>query len=617
MAPNLSASTRRSVKKPLIQPALPLLPSLRSNRPAQSITPPTSDHAHNEEVSSLPEPAPVTAESPQNLDNFHPEPSNNAPEPLVEAPESTVTEPADATLNGIETLPDTVTETASKSQTDVQELPATALDEVTTPVDAKVNHELIGDDPTSVASYSHSVTRNNSSPGAVNHASESASNDDVQEDNRIDDHEDVRVPTRSLSDTDGKLPTPANVSQDFTQHDRVDDSNTATSGSDEGYGSRDYTGATSATSPQPTLLNGTTQNPLVGMLQAPMLIGLSDHLLQLANTKAWADFALLINTKDPQPVMCYAHSMVLIRSPRLRKLMERPATTPTNTLALAAPASLLPHAFEAALRFLYSDAVLTAEALLPQHGRPETYQARPAILQYILSYWLSGLLLGIDHIVSRASSLLTELIDWDVVEILVKEAETLAAGIDTAVLESDINWSDVAIQWKTAALGFCAASTNPQTLNIDASSTSLLHSRFGALEEGRSKHNPALASMVFGSMPPSADMSPISPQVETIPPLSSTPHTVLSNILLNAEFQDLVYFQQQLQRVWGASGHRFLADIIGERETRRLKLLHNQAVPNKVRIANSTVWSVVGFREAVQDGKVTRERVGFLQSSGR
>lgn len=377
---------------------------------------------------------------------------------------------------------------------------------------------------------------------------------------------------------------------------------------EEGYGSNGH--AHTSFSPQQA------GEPATG----ETMLSLADHLLQMSHNKSWSDWAIVVTHKsDNQTFVCYAHSMMLVRSPRLAKMMERQANSAQNsTLTLITPTHVLPHAFEAALRFFYSDTILTAEALFPQEVTPDTRQVRSTILHYILSYWMSGLLLGIYHVSHRASKLLSQFVDWDVLEVLMKEAETLASGIDSETLKSDIDWSDLATQWKNLALTACANKTDPRNVRLDSGAASSLRSRFGVLEDTRGKHNPVLASMVFGSMPSSADMSPSSTQGDTFQQVHSLPDTTLSNILLNADFHDLVYYQLQLEKAWGTAGHQLIADIVSEREHRRQKIVSNQAVPNKVRTVNSTAWDVVGFKEVVvHNGEIKRERVGFLLPASR
>jgi hypothetical protein len=126
------------------------------------------------------------------------------------------------------------------------------------------------------------------------------------------------------------------------------------------------------------------------------------------------------------------------------------------------------------------------------------------------------------------------------------------------------------------------------------------------------RHNPVLATMVFGSMPSSADLSPSSPQSEFLPIASSFENQVASNILLNIDFFNLEIFSHELRNIMGADALPILQDIVDEREIRRVRVVNNRDVPNKMRIANSAAWEVAGLKEYLHDGSLRSERVGFL-----
>lgn len=335
----------------------------------------------------------------------------------------------------------------------------------------------------------------------------------------------------------------------------------------------------------------------------------TEHLLQLSHNKGMADWVIVVAGGNSTPFATYAHGMILARSPRLRKIMERqPANPQGNVINLSSPMPISPHAFEAALRFLYSDTVLFAENLFP-----ETQPARLNFLPYILSYWVSGLVLGIDLVTDRAMQLLRDFLDWDVLEALMKEAEDLSSGVNKDVLRNVPDWPNAVAQWKTEALSFCAAKINPQDFKLDPHSTSsILQPRFAALEEKPIKPNPALASMVFGSMPSSADLSPTSPSSEVVPMSSSLQDRATSHILVNIDFHDLVFFIQHLRHTWGDSAAKLVTDLVEEREKQRLRTISNRTIPNKRRMANSTVWDTAAYREYLEDGELRRERVSFL-----
>lgn len=336
---------------------------------------------------------------------------------------------------------------------------------------------------------------------------------------------------------------------------------------------------------------------------------ITEHLLQLSHKKDWADWMVIVTGGKSPQFATYAHGMVLARSPRLRKIMEREAPGPQgNIINLMAPMPISPHAFEAALRFLYSDTVLSADGLFPD-GPP----ARINFLPYILSYWVSGVILGIDCVVTRAVQLLRDFIDWDVVEAVLKEADDLGAGVNKDNLRSFPDWPNVVAQWKAEALQFCAARLNVQGFTLDTdSSSAIIRGRFAELEDRPMKHNPALASMVFGSMPTLTSLSPVLPQSDVAIPASSPQTGAASHILLNVDFQDLVFFYQQVRYFRGVASLQLVEEVVSEREKQRLRMISSRAIPNKYRMANSEIWDVAAYREYVENGELRRERVSFL-----
>lgn len=340
---------------------------------------------------------------------------------------------------------------------------------------------------------------------------------------------------------------------------------------------------------------------------------ISEHLLQLATTKIWADWAIMVNAPGQQPLVTYAHSLVLVRSTRLEAEMRRAGST--GVINLHPPREILPHALEAALRFLYSDNIVSEDYPFPKDINAR--EARTNALNYILSYWVAAIEFGLGPVATRALQLLDGFIGWDVAELIAKNAEELKVAVTQMGEEyagSSDDYLGVVARMKKIVLRFLSTYVKPDAFKIETvPSPSMLRSRFAHLEESRLKHNPALASMVFGSMPSSADLPPSSPQSETPPTVSTMEDRVASNILLNIDFSDLEYFCTHFQQVKGAgSAAQCIAGIVAEREHRRMKIINNRAIPNKQRIANSAVWHEAGFQESSEDGSIRRERVGFL-----
>ena len=348
------------------------------------------------------------------------------------------------------------------------------------------------------------------------------------------------------------------------------------------------------------------------------LVPLQDHLLQLANTKEGVDWAIQVNPPGAQPYIIYAHSMMMLRSGRLRRLMQRQPSTSYagNSINLYPARYVLPHAFEAALRFLYSDTVLSH--LVQPHPGPDFHAARIQNLDYILSYWVAGIELGIEQVSACAERLLSNYLDWDILEITYKHAMELA---NAPVVSSDKNTtgSDYVVASNAmvrSILHFLATRMDISKFKIDTNSTPIHFApRLPQPDSGRPKNNPALASMVFGSMPSSADMSPTSPQSEILPTASTFRDTVASNILLNVDFEDLYCFNSILQTRDISEASQLMANVVSEREARRQKVLDLRSVSNKARMVNATLWEPVGWKEDWDGGVLQRERVGFLLPS--
>jgi hypothetical protein len=295
---------------------------------------------------------------------------------------------------------------------------------------------------------------------------------------------------------------------------------------------------------------------------------------------------------------------------------ERNVNFANNVINLYPPREILPRALEAALRFLYTDNVVSEDFAFPREATFDNGQARANSLNYILSYWVAGIELGIPPVTARALQLLEGFINWDVAELTVKEAEDLTAAALHLADEGGkaSEYLGVARVLKHVVLRFLSANLNAGKLRLHTSTApSCVRSRFGFLEDSRLRHNPALAAMVFGSMPSSSDLSPSSPQSEVLPMTMSIEEQTLSNILLNSDFSELEYFHNRLRQAGDSpSSVEFMETVVEEREKRRLQIVSSKAVPNKHRIANSAAWDVAAYREYVEDGTLRRERVGFL-----
>jgi hypothetical protein len=359
-----------------------------------------------------------------------------------------------------------------------------------------------------------------------------------------------------------------------------------------------------------------------GQLALPAM---TEHLLNMEKSKDFADWAIVVNFTGMQPLVAYAHGLILFRSPRMAALMRQARATAYGSaygsayssavINLYPPRAIIPGAFDAALRFLYTDSLLAEDYNVPKAATPPFRQARLSALNNILSYWVASIELGLPPVAARALRHLESLLNWDVAELVLKEMDDIlfASTQPGEVRPDDDGYVSAAMKLKKLVIQFVARQVAGGDFRIDTTSTpSLMRSRFHAIDDARTRHNPVLATMVFGSMPSSADLSPSSPQSESLPIASSFENQVASNILLNIDFFNLEIFSHELRNIMGADALPILQDIVDEREIRRVRVVNNRDVPNKMRIANSAAWEVAGLKEYLHDGSLRSERVGFL-----
>lgn len=352
------------------------------------------------------------------------------------------------------------------------------------------------------------------------------------------------------------------------------------------------------------------------------LPSLNEYFLHVAASKEYADWVLQVHspTTKAQSFPTYAHSILLLRSHRMRRLMTRQSSYGTNVIELYPPRYVLPHAFESALRFLYSDSVIAKDFFLQQPAPVDSQAVRLHHLDYILSYWISGIELGLDIISERAETLLSDYLDWDLIEPAYKAADEIAkseissnskhmTGTDYFVLSGSI---------VRVILHFLVGRIDVNNFKLDTNSVStFLPSRLPLIDDNRARTNPALASMVFGSMPSTTGVSAASPRSGFLSNGFTPKDTLATKILLNLDFENLYRFNTFLQRRGSAYANRIMTEIVQEREARRERVLNAQHIPNPDRMAASARWDVVGHQEMFVNGILSEKRVGFLLPSTR
>lgn len=335
--------------------------------------------------------------------------------------------------------------------------------------------------------------------------------------------------------------------------------------------------------------------------QSPRLPSLQEHLLFLATTKSASDLAIQLNQPDRayRPTVHNVHSLFVMRSSRIASLTpEFDQATSTKLINLFPVRNILPHAFDAALRFFYSDQTLTADSLLsPQILRDK--QAKVHNLDYIMSYWIAGVELGLDPIKARAYEFVQQIVGWDTVEVVVKEIQGLRYA-EELLSDSHDNFEIRGIA--DTLLSFVAQlfveGLNMQEFNLDPhAQVTAFPARLSHLENR--PNNPALSAMVFGSLPAQAMPAP-------------SVDSVASAIMLNMNFNELQLLVSELIAWHGTPAQNALRYLIHLREERRDQIISNTAISNKDRLSHSTAWDPAGWKEYIHDGQLKRERVGYV-----
>ena len=347
------------------------------------------------------------------------------------------------------------------------------------------------------------------------------------------------------------------------------------------------------------VVNGSVSSQPPTHLEPPILYTMQEHLLYLASSKSFCDTVIQVNQVAYPPSQHYAHSLILSRSEFMAKLLPEPdTTTQTRVINLHPARNVMPHAFEAALRFFYSDQVLTAQALVPNFRDRQT---KAHTFEYVMSYWMAGVELELPPIKARSYEVLKELTDWDVVELAAKETQDLRVRAEVLTdghLQDEVRKVVTMLSHMVSQLIVERVKSGDFNLDVNPKATAL-PTRFTQLEFNRS-NNPALTSMVFGSL-----------QSDAAPAPSTT--AVASALMLNMDFADLAILADTLAAHDPRHGANIIRHVVQQREERRAHVISNKSIPNKQRLGDSEKWDAAGWREFVNDvGQLECERVGYL-----
>lgn len=349
--------------------------------------------------------------------------------------------------------------------------------------------------------------------------------------------------------------------------------------------------------------NGSQPIVLPALPKPVPLPSIHEHLLSLASTKQFFDTVIYINHPDTslQPSEHFSHSLFLCRSEIFAKILSEidPSIHP-KVINLYPSRNILSHAFEAALRFFYSDHVLTTQTLMPQAAY-QTRQAKQYTFEYIMSYWVAGVELGLLPVKSRAHEMVQDLISWDIADAVAKEIHDLRYAEESLQNGQDkFEVREIANSLSRLLASRLFAQLDLVSIDLSNTAQSLsLPTRFSALEYPRS-NNPALSSMVFGSLSSEQTNAP-------------NPVSIMTSILTNISFLDLSIVVDEIGSIYGLPGENFVRQVIEIREANRDHVINNRSIPNKQRLSNSSVWEPAGHREYLDEyGRLSRERVGFL-----
>ena len=323
---------------------------------------------------------------------------------------------------------------------------------------------------------------------------------------------------------------------------------------------------------------------------------LSAHLTRLFTTKEWVDWSIEISSPDPglHSIAYMAHGVLMARSPTLRLGMRRHllSNRMDRVIVLSPDRYIQPAAFEAALRYLYTESLLTKpeiEDMFSNHGGGRQRLTREHQLEISLSYWMAGLILGLRLVAQQAVKLVLDIIDWDVLEFMFQQALTL--GEHTLNMTAELSRSNeitpgssptrsgsaaspqrmphnpfspssdgfgpseyqdgtpnyhysavnatMSKKMKRIVLEFLSQHINSSVFEVEEPPTTILKSYLPETREystsSRYRANPALAAIRFGAMPLAEE--------ETLParPLTMprSSELVTSAVLLNLRYSDL------------------------------------------------------------------------------
>ena len=391
------------------------------------------------------------------------------------------------------------------------------------------------------------------------------------------------------------------------------------------------------------------------------IMTMSEHLSRLFITKEWIDWSIEVSSpvSGYSPVGYHAHGMVIARSATLRqKMRQQLLSNRLDRIVIISPDRYIqPPAFEAALRYLYTEELITKSEVEQNRivgGRDDRKLSQEYQLDCALSYWMAGAVLGLQAVAEQGKKLVGELMHWDIVEIALQQAlalgersirvaaelsnttpntpdssaaasatspwksigspstdqytSTLSAGLSPTYQYPAINEA-MSRSIKRIIYDFMSARLDLSTLEVENPPTTILKSYLPETREysnsSRYIPNPALSAIRFGALPLADEESLPEP---TQPVKPRTAGHITSAVLLNLTFADLFDLCQTFKEhqiaveQTGGSAQLFdwIQQVIAERESRRRKVLGSKTVSNQERLSKEQMWNVIGWEEHVE-----------------
>lgn len=395
---------------------------------------------------------------------------------------------------------------------------------------------------------------------------------------------------------------------------------------------------------------------------------ISEHFSRLFLSREWVDWSIEVTSpvKGFSPIGYHAHGVVIARCPALRqKMRQQLLSNRVDHVIIVSPDRYIqPPAFEAALRFLYTEQLLTrseVEETFVTGGSDAQKLSREYQFDCALSYWMAGSILGLRAVADQGKKLIVHMLNWDVLEIAFQQAlileerstkfaaelasETPNTPKSSTPLSAASPWKStessssehytsatsgaapmfyqypvinetISRSLKRIVYDFISERLDVSTFDVENPATTILRSYLPQTHEysNNSRHtpNPALSAIRFGAMPlVDEEIVP----VPTQPAIPRTSGQITSAVILNLTFPDLYDLCQTFKEYQitieqtgkGAQLYDWVQQVIGERESRRRKVIESKTVLNQERQSKDQTWHIVGWEEHVQ---VSNERVG-------